>query len=95
MPAAAKLPLPPQLASGTRWRKSELVRLRVLGGVVFGDSFGAVLHLAARREAGGIAGLLWVTLPDSGLEALEFVKAVSEPYPIHETALRWAILLPA
>lgn len=38
--------------------------------------------------------LLWVTLPDADLRAFEFVKAVAEPWPIHETELRWAILLP-
>lgn len=38
--------------------------------------------------------LLWVALPDAEKQILEFVKEVAKPWPIHETELRWVILLP-
>lgn len=38
--------------------------------------------------------LLWVTLPDDGLDAPRFVRTISDPWPVIETELRWRSLLP-
>jgi hypothetical protein len=38
--------------------------------------------------------LLWVSLPNVGPDASEFVKRIAGPWPVVETGLRWAILLP-
>lgn len=48
----------------------------------------------ARLRTGSGHFLLWVTLPVAEPPVSEFVKELAEPWPIHETALRWAILLP-
>lgn len=38
--------------------------------------------------------LLWISLPNAGPDASEFVKSIAGPWPVVETKLRWAILLP-
>lgn len=38
--------------------------------------------------------LLWVSLPEAGLGASEFVRDIAGPWPVVETKLRWAALLP-
>ncbi|CAN5455974.1 hypothetical protein BH10PSE11_BH10PSE11_19990 [soil metagenome] len=38
--------------------------------------------------------LLWVSLPNDGPDASEFVKRIAGPWPVVETGLRWAALLP-
>lgn len=38
--------------------------------------------------------LLWVSLPDSGPGASEFVRSIAGPWSVVETKLRWAALLP-
>ncbi len=39
--------------------------------------------------------LLWVSLPETGPDAFEFVHGLAGPWPVVETRLRWAALLPA
>jgi hypothetical protein len=53
----------------------------------FGDS-GAAL------QTGDGHFLLWVNLPEAGLDASGFVESVSGPWPVVETRLRWSALLP-
>lgn len=53
----------------------------------FGD------HGAALRTGSGHF-LLWINLPDTGLNVSEFVRRTAEPWPVHETGLRWPALLP-
>lgn len=38
--------------------------------------------------------LLWVSLPNAGPDASAFVKRIAGPWPVAETGLRWAVLLP-
>lgn len=38
--------------------------------------------------------LLWISLPKGGPDASEFVKRIAGPWPVIETRLRWADLLP-
>lgn len=48
----------------------------------------------AALSAGSGHFLFWVALPDVGEQAFELVREAAEPWPILETALRWATLIP-
>lgn len=57
----------------------------------FHAQFGAG-HAALRTGQGHF--LLWITLPESGLDPAGFVRSVAETPNIHETPLDWKILRP-
>jgi hypothetical protein len=80
--AGRKLPLPQQALWPMQWDSLPDFHVR------FGKK-GAALRTGSGHF------LLWVTLPDAGSEAGRFVSEVAGPWPVLETRLRWAMLLPA
>jgi hypothetical protein len=76
------LPLQQQALLPMQWDSLPLFHAR------FGD------RGAALRTGNGHF-LLWVSLPDDGPDAANFVNSVAGAWPIVETGLRWAALLPA
>jgi hypothetical protein len=79
--AGRELPLQQQALFPMHWDSLPLFHAR------FGDG-GAALW------TGNGHFLLWVSLPDSGPDAAEFVAMAAQPWPVVETRLRWAALLP-
>ncbi len=58
----------------------------------FHAQFGAD-HIALRTGDGHF--LLWITLPEAGLDPAGFVRKVAQFWEVHETRLDWRILLPS
>jgi hypothetical protein len=80
--AGRELPLPEQALWPMQWDSLPDFRVR------FGNQ-----GVALRTGSGHF--LLWVTLPDAGPEAGGFVREAAGPWPVLETRLHWATLLPA
>jgi hypothetical protein len=79
--AAQKLPLQQQALLPMHWDSLPSFHAQ------FGNS-GAALRTGSGHF------LLWINLPNAGPDASEFVKSIAGPWPVVETELRWAILLP-